>query len=69
VHAVVEVGEDGRAVPLAEDPAEPTVTLRTDLESYVVLCGGRRPAADVDVTVEGDPELGRRVLDAMAVTP
>lgn len=69
VHAAVRVGEDGRAVPLAEDPAEPTVTLRTDLESYVVLCGGRRPATDVDVTVEGDAELGLRVLAAMAVTP
>ncbi len=69
VHAAVQVGEDGRAVPLGTDPAEPTVTLRTDLESYVVLCGGRRPADDVDVTVEGDADLGRRVLAAMAVTP
>ena len=40
-----------------------------DTEAYVVLCGGRRPASDLDVEVGGDDALGRRVLDAMAVTP
>ena len=69
VHVAVEVGDDGRATPLAADPAEPTVTVGMDLETYVVLCGGRRRACDVDVTVEGDPEIGRRVLDSLAVTP
>jgi uncharacterized protein (TIGR03083 family) len=71
LHAAVEVGDDGRASPVTAPvtgPAEPSVTLRMDLESYVVLCGGRRRPDDVPVTVEGDSELGRRVLDAMAVT-
>ena len=69
VHLAVEVGADGRATPLREDPPEPTVTLRMDTETYVVLCGGRRPSSDLDVEVGGDNALGRRVLDAMAITP
>lgn len=69
VHLAVEVGADGRATALGEDPAEPTVTLRMDTETYVVLCGGRRPSSDLDIEVGGDGALGRRVLDAMAVTP
>jgi hypothetical protein len=40
-----------------------------DLETYVILAGGRRAPADVEVSVTGDEELGRRVLAAMAVTP
>ena len=40
-----------------------------DLETYVVLAGGRRAPEDVDVSVTGDDALGRRVLAAMAVTP
>ncbi len=69
LHLAVEVGADGRATPLREDPAEPTVALRMDTETYVVLCGGRRGPAEVDVEVAGDAELGARVLAAMAVTP
>ena len=69
VHTAVEVGADGRARSVREDPGDPTVTLRLDTEAYVVLCGGRRPASDLDVEVGGDGALGRRVLDAMAVTP
>ncbi len=69
VHAAVQVGDDGRATSLAEDPAWPTVTVRMDLETYVVLCGGRRRPSDVEVTVEGDVEIGRRLLDSLAVTP
>jgi uncharacterized protein (TIGR03083 family) len=69
VHLSVLVGQDGRASFVPEAPGDPTVTLRTDLESYVVLCGGRRRPADVDVEVRGDTALGQRVLDALAVTP
>ena len=69
VHAAVGVGEDGRATRLREDPAAPTVTLRMDTETYVVLSGGRRTPADVRVDVAGDAELGGRVLASMAVTP
>lgn len=69
VYLAVEVGADGRAVPLAGTVPEPTVTLRMDREAFVVLAGGRRPVSDVAVAVVGDAELGRRVLEALAVTP
>lgn len=68
VHLAVVVDDDGRAVPTT-DESDPSTTLRMDLETYVVLCGGRRPPAELDVEVSGDPDLGRRVLEAMAVTP
>jgi uncharacterized protein (TIGR03083 family) len=64
----VLVGEDGRAAR-ADDVVEPTVTLQLDPEPYVVLSGGRRTPDQVDATVTGDSELGRRVLASLAVTP
>ena len=67
VHLAVEVNDQGRAVP--STTREPTVSLRMDLETYVVLAGGRRDPADVKVEVEGDEELGAGILAAMAVTP
>jgi uncharacterized protein (TIGR03083 family) len=69
VHVAAGVGEDGRGRLLDDEPAEPTVLLRMDTETYVVLAGGRRRPADLDVEVVGDQDLGRRVLDAMAITP
>jgi uncharacterized protein (TIGR03083 family) len=69
VHLAVAVDETGRAVPLTEDPAEPDVHLTTDTETFVVLGGGRRPVAELPVTVVGDAALGHAVLEAMAVTP
>lgn len=69
VHLAVEVGADGRARPVVPPPDSPTVRLRMDLETYVVLAGGRRDPADVEVEVTGDQELGRQVLAVMAVTP
>jgi hypothetical protein len=65
----VEIGDDGRGRPCTEVPADPTVRLRMDRETFVVLSGGRRRAEDVDVAVEGDEELAGRVLAGMAVTP
>ena len=63
----VRVGDDGRAVPC--DPTlDATVRLRLGVEEYIVLSGGRRPPESVDLVVEGDEELGRAVLDALAVT-
>jgi uncharacterized protein (TIGR03083 family) len=63
------VGEDGRGRPLPEPPEEPTARLSLDFETWIVLAGGRRPAAEVDVTVTGDEALGRRVVESLAVTP
>lgn len=68
LHLAVLVDEGGRAVPTT-DEADPTATLHLDLQAFVLLCGGRRPASELAVKVTGDQDLGRRVLDAMAVTP
>lgn len=65
----VEIGADGRAHRLAAPPAEPSVALRMDRESFIVLAGGRRAAAEGAVTVSGDQELGGRILDRLATTP
>jgi uncharacterized protein (TIGR03083 family) len=69
VHLAVEVNDQGRAVPVTDEPGQPTVRLRMDLETFAVLAGGRRPASEVPVEVEGDRNLGLRVLEALAVTP
>ena len=62
------VGDDGRGA-LVAPPASPTVTLRTDRESFILLAGGRRKPAAEEVRVEGDTALGARVLGQLAVTP
>jgi uncharacterized protein (TIGR03083 family) len=69
VHLAVEVDESGRAVPLTSDPQKPTASLRMDVETFILVGGGRRPVAELAVEVEGDEALGRKVLEAMAVTP
>lgn len=63
----LEVADDGRANRLTEVPESPTVGLHMSREDFIVLAGGRREPADVDVN--GDEELARRILDAIAVTP
>ena len=65
----VTIDDSGRGVTPAEPPSEPTVTLRMDRETFLLLAGGRRPAAAENVTVEGDADLAARVLAALAVTP
>lgn len=64
-----EVGEDRRGRALPEPPAAPTVRLRTDRQTFTCLAGGRRPAEPGTVHVEGDQDLGERVVAAMATTP
>jgi uncharacterized protein (TIGR03083 family) len=63
------VNDVGRGEQLPEVPAVPDVTLRMDRAAFIVLAGGRRPAEPGAVTVEGDEELGRRIVDSMATTP
>ena len=63
------VGDDGRGSELAEAPADPTVRLSMDPETFVLLTGGRRASAGDAVRIEGDADLGRRVVEQMAVTP
>ena len=50
-------------------PSDPTVTLRMDRESFIRLAGGRCAAEPGAVTVDGDQELGQRVLASLATTP
>jgi uncharacterized protein (TIGR03083 family) len=64
----VTVDGDGRARPVAE-PSEADLRLGMDRETFIVLAGGRREPEPGAVRVEGDADLGRRVLDGFAVTP
>lgn len=63
------VGEDGRATPLAEEPADPTARIAMDFETFTLLLGGRRTPDRVSTTVTGDTHLGAAVLANLAVTP
>jgi uncharacterized protein (TIGR03083 family) len=65
----VAVGSDGRGALLGVPPADPTATLTMDFETWTLLAGGRRPVDAVDVAISGDDQLGRRLLDNLAVTP
>jgi uncharacterized protein (TIGR03083 family) len=66
---VVWVNPNGRGALVSAGPASPTVTLSLDWETFLRLtCGRVRPEA-VDVKVEGDDELARRVLGRLAITP
>lgn len=60
------VGVDGkRANRLDAVPPEPTVRLKTDLETFNRLCCGRGDAAELrkNVEVEGDDQLASKILD------
>ncbi|NPC97084.1 maleylpyruvate isomerase family mycothiol-dependent enzyme [Nocardioides sp. zg-DK7169] len=63
------INDSGRGERLADLPAEPTVRLRTDRESFLLLAGGRRAVAPGAVRVEGDERLGQLVVEALATTP
>ena len=62
------VGDDGRAARLDAAPAEPTVRIGMDFETFIVLSGGRRTPEQVTATVSGDTSLGNAVLANLAVT-
>lgn len=64
----VLVDENGRGLRV-DPPADPTVRIRTDRENFILLAGGRCTPADGSVIVEGDTELGARIVDTLAVTP
>jgi uncharacterized protein (TIGR03083 family) len=67
--ATFGVSDSGRGGPLPDPPAEPTVRLAMDRETFVTLAGGRRTPADASVTVTGDEALAARILAGMAITP
>jgi uncharacterized protein (TIGR03083 family) len=64
-----EVTDSGRGVRLAQPPAEPAVRLLMDREAFIRLAGGRCEPEPGTLRVEGDEELGRRILEALATTP
>jgi uncharacterized protein (TIGR03083 family) len=68
----VPIGVDGRAAVLEQAPADPTVRLTMDSRTYARLAGGRwrgQPVLDDHlVTIEGDRELGERIVRDMAFT-
>jgi uncharacterized protein (TIGR03083 family) len=64
----ITVGVVGRRARLLDGPGgTPTVLLTTDTQTFVRLaCGRVEPAAvTAAVTIEGDEQLGRRVLDQL----
>jgi hypothetical protein len=68
----VQVGDDGRAAQLDEAAAAvatPTTTVALSPEDFVLLAGGRRGPEATAAVIEGDEELGRRLLTSLAVTP
>lgn len=67
--AAYAVRADGKGVPLPEPPTEPTVTLRTDRETFIRLAGGRGGVDPAAVAIDGDRELGERIVENLAVTP
>ncbi|MEH3032860.1 MAG: maleylpyruvate isomerase family mycothiol-dependent enzyme [Aeromicrobium erythreum] len=65
-HAVtIGLGDDGRARPV--EVADPDVTLTLSSTDFVRLAAGRRGPDAVEVRVDGDADLGTRVLGAMNV--
>lgn len=63
------VNQDGRGERLTEPPAEPTTRIAMDRATFIELAGGRRPADESAIRIDGDRDLGRRVVDGLAVTP
>jgi uncharacterized protein (TIGR03083 family) len=70
--AAISVPPEGRAVLLSAIPAEPTARITTDRRTFARLAGGRWTGAHARahgvVRVEGDADLGDRVVDNMAFT-
>jgi uncharacterized protein (TIGR03083 family) len=70
---VFPVVVEGRARLVGEVPAHPTVRIELPFPSFVALGGGRWDRHEAEahggLRLEGDEDLGRRVLDGMAFTP
>lgn len=63
--AVEISGSRGR---LAADPGSPAVSLDIPVATFAALMGGRSDVPD-DVSMTGDRQLGRRVLESMPILP
>lgn len=58
---------EGRAKLVEDEPASPTVRLTMDAATFAALIGGRGDAGPV--AVDGDRDLGERVLANLSVMP
>lgn len=67
--AAFGVTDSRRGEQLTELPDEPTVRLSMDRESFILLAGGRRAPEPGAIRIDGDEELGNRIVDTLAVTP
>ncbi|MCW2844156.1 MAG: hypothetical protein JWN22_2072 [Nocardioides sp.] len=67
--AAFVVDGNGRGERLPELPANPTVRLCMDRETFILLAGGRCEPAPGAVEISGDEALGRQLVDTLAVTP
>jgi uncharacterized protein (TIGR03083 family) len=63
------VSDAGRGERLPDAPQDPAVLLRMDRDAFIRLAGGRCEPEPGSFSVEGDQELGGRILDAIATTP
>lgn len=63
------VDENGKGRLVEESADEPTVGIRTDRETFLVLAGGRRAAESGRVEIFGDTELGQKIVANFGVTP
>jgi len=61
--------DNGKANALDTAPDDPTVAFSADTETFVALCCGRADARPEDVVIQGDVELGARVLAETGFTP
>lgn len=69
LRTTVVVRADGRAEAAPGVAADATATLRTDFETLTRLACGRIDPSTAPVTIEGDEQLGRRLLGVLAITP
>jgi len=70
--AAVHVPPEGRALLLDSAPDDPTVTVALDRRTFARLAGGRwsgdRARKEGVLNIDGDQDLGNRVVDNMAFT-
>jgi uncharacterized protein (TIGR03083 family) len=64
----VTVGADGRAA-VADNQMPATTTVSVSPEDFVVLAGGRRAPGATQPVIDGDEQLGRRLVATLAITP
>ncbi|HEX4699849.1 MAG TPA: maleylpyruvate isomerase family mycothiol-dependent enzyme [Actinomycetes bacterium] len=69
VSVSVSVGADGAPAPVEHLDGPATATVRTDSWTFMRLTAGRVDPAAADVDVDGDPELGARVLKELNISP